>query len=198
MFHLPKLLKKPRRWIGLIMGGLIIVGATSIYHPAKSQLAGDAGDRVAEGDDESEMLPVEECFTNESLGVIAADLERRRTEVEQKRLALEREKRGMKRARKELEGQIQEIEMQRAKLQDRLDEWAQRRTEERADRIGKLSAIMGEMKPAEAARVIEKTKSGLAVEVLLSLNKKHAAKVLAAVNTDKAVALTNAMSNVSR
>ena len=191
--------KKPKRRFGLLAGGIIVIAGMSFYNPAKSLLSGDAGVEEKDGGESgAEMLPVEECQTTESLTAIATDLQRRKNLVEQKRLAVERESRALKRARTELELQLREIETQRDKLQDRIDEWNAKRTKERVERIAKLADIMGEMKPAEAAQVIEKTNPDLAVDVLLALEKKHAAKVLAKVDTDKAVALTKAMSDGSR
>jgi len=201
MFNFSELFdrNRPKRPLGLLVGGVIVLAGMSFYNPAKSQLSADAGVANKGGDDsESTMLPVEECYTNESLTAIAADLERRKNAVEQKRLALDRERRAMKRARTELELQLREIKTQREKLQVRIDDWDQKRSKERTQRISKLAAIVGEMRPEEAARVVGKTDPALAVDVLLTLDKGHAAKILAKVETDKAVALTKAMSDGSR
>lgn len=196
MLHLRKLLEpdRPRRRIGLLVGGAVVVAAMSLYNPVGDLMAAD-GDSP---EDAEEIEPPAECNSTETLGLLAADLRTRKTELEKKRLAIERESVALDGSRAELNARLAEIAMQRKALEERMVGWENRRTAERKERLDKLVGIVGQMEPEGAATVLQKTNPDLAVDVLLSLDQKRAAQILALIDPAHAATLTNAMSDSSR
>jgi flagellar motility protein MotE (MotC chaperone) len=196
MFHLRKLLdpNSPRRRVGLLVGAGVVVAAMSLYNPVGDLMAAD-GDGKA---DAEEMEMAAECNSTETLGILAKDLRTRKTEMEKKRLAVERESAALDESRGDLKAQLEEIAAQRKAFEDRMVSWEQKRTDERKERLDKLVGIVGEMKADGAAKMLEKTKPDLAVDVLLRLDQKRAAEILAMIGPAHAASLTGAMSDSSR
>lgn len=194
MLHLRKLLdpKRPKRRVGLFVGGAVVVAAMSFYNPVGDLMAAD-GDGMPEQEEQ-----VEACDSSKALQVLGGDLRNRKTELAQKRLALERESQALDEARADLKAQLDEIAVQRKGFEERMMSWESRRSAERTERLDKLVGIVGEMKADGAATMLEKTKPDLAVDVLLKLEQKRAAEILALIEPGHAAALTNAMSDSSR
>ncbi len=191
MFQVRKLMdpNSPRRRVGLLVGGAVVVAAMSLYNPVGDLMAADG-----EGMADAEEMEVPECNSTETLDLLGSDLRARKTEMEKKRLAIEREGTAIEGARADLKAQLEEIATQRKAFEDRMTSWETRRNAERKERLEKLVGIVGEMKPDGAAMMLEKTKPDLAVDVLLRLEQKRAAEILALIEPGHAAALTGAMS----
>ncbi|MCR4286764.1 MAG: hypothetical protein NUW09_01990, partial [Deltaproteobacteria bacterium] len=77
-----------------------------------------------------------------------------------------------------------------AKLKEAIETFVKKLGEAEAERTKKIVKIYESMPTEDVASRIEKLDEGMAVTLLASMSEKKAAKILAMVNVDKAVRLT--------
>lgn len=96
----------------------------------------------------------------------------------------------------------EELEARLAREEEAAPEERQKAEEaqaaERITKIRKLSQVFEKMKPDEAANLVKAMDEALAVEVLLLVKNRQAAKILGSVDPERAARITERMAQVKR
>ena len=128
---------------------------------------------------------VEDPAQSEGRG-LAALLEKKQKELAEREAELVGKEERLKEVKADIEKKIEEF----AKLKEAIETFVKKLGEAEAERTKKIVKIYESMPHEDVASRIEKLDEGMAVALLASMSEKKAAKILAVVNVDKAVRLT--------
>lgn len=117
---------------------------------------------------------------------LATLLEKKQKELTEREAGLVDREERLKEVKADIEKKIEEF----AKLKQAIETFVKKLDEAEAERTKKIVKIYESMPPEDVASRIEKLDEGMAVTLLASMSEKKAAKILAMVNIDKAVRLT--------
>ena len=143
----------------------------------------DSLDKFAE--EKKNKQAQKKSWTEEEIALFSA-LEARKQQLDQREQNLARLEKELKQQQEELQKQLAEMKRVRADISSQLEESIQKDDE----RINKLVEVYSNMKPQQAAKVIEKIDESLAIRVLAKMKKKNAAEVLNLLEPDKAKLLS--------
>lgn len=129
----------------------------------------------------------EELRFFKNLNARKEQLDRREAEV----VKLEEE---LQKSRLEIEERIKELEALRSQISQTLADRVKRDQE----KVAKLVDVYSNMKPAQAAKVVESLNEDLAMDVLEQMKKKNAADILNAMSSEKAKRLSEMMTGYER
>lgn len=157
---------------------------TPAPEPAKPQASGE---HAPQAQSEPEDVPGEytpaEVQVLQSLSQRRAELDRRAADLEQRETLLEA-------AQKNIESKVGELQSLKAELQSLLHNV----DEQQNERIKSLVKIYETMKPREAAAILETLDMAVTLDVLEQMKETKSAPILAAMDPQKASAITVEMS----
>jgi flagellar motility protein MotE (MotC chaperone) len=172
---------KPKRSLGLLVGGSIVAASMSLLSPSStSQAAKDASAPEPEA---------QVCTDDVEVSRLSRHLKARHEGLRADFLALEREQEELGRQREALDGRLEELRELRREVTSRIARWQARDARERSTRLRQLINIVNEMKPLGAARLLAKSEPELSADVLLQLEEKHAGRILENMPPDTAADL---------
>lgn len=117
---------------------------------------------------------------------LATLLEKKQKELTEREAGLVDREERLKEVKAGIEKKIEEF----TKLKEVIETFVKKLDEAEAERTKKIVKIYESMPAEDVASRIEKLDEGMAVTILASMSEKKAAKILAMVNIDKAVRLT--------
>ena len=124
-------------------------------------------------------------WTEEEITLFTS-LEKRKMELDQREEELKNLEKELKAQQNQLVKQLAEMKKLRGEISNGLEEKVQKDEE----RVDKLVAVYSNMKPQQAAKVMEKIDEELAIRVLSKMKKKSAAQVLNLLEPEKAKRLS--------
>ena len=113
-------------------------------------------------------------------------LDARKKELDQKETELGKLEEELQRQREEIEQRLSRLEDVRSKISSKLED----KVKVDAQKVETLVSVYANMKPAQAAKVIEGINEDLAVEVLTKMKNKNAAEILNLMDAEKAKKLS--------
>lgn len=174
---------KPKRSLGMLIGGTIVAAGMSLLSPSSpSQAARDQSNPPPE---EAQQA----CTDDVEVSRLSRHLKARHEGLRADFLALEREQEELGRQREALDGRLEELRELRREVTSRIARWQARDARERSTRLRQLINIVNEMKPLGAARLLAKSEPELSADVLLQLDEKHAGRILENMPPDTAADL---------
>lgn len=117
---------------------------------------------------------------------IAADLKKRRNELDARENALNQREALMKVTEQQIDQKMEELKT----LQKKLEKLLGTQSEEEAARMKSLVKVYEGMKPKEAARILDKLDMGIALSVVGQMSERKISPILAAMDPNKARTLT--------
>ncbi|MBK9292865.1 MAG: hypothetical protein IPM57_00205 [Oligoflexia bacterium] len=120
-------------------------------------------------------------WTDEEVALFSK-LESKKMQLEAKEVELVKLEEELQKQKLELEKRLSELESIRGKISAKLDE----KIKVDQQKVDSLVSVYANMKPAQAAKVLESINEELAVEVLLKMKNKSAAEILNLMNAEKA------------
>jgi len=160
----------------------------------RTAMAGEAAQGPASGAAEMKTVSAPEPARNRSLfnpdyekekGLLEA-IARRREELDAREEELRARRERIEALEEDVEGRIDELR----KIHDSIEAFVKKIDEVNESRIKRIVKIYESMKPAEAARRMEKLDEDMAVMILATMKEKKAAKILALVELDRSVRLS--------
>jgi flagellar motility protein MotE (MotC chaperone) len=151
----------------------LMLGAFFLFFPLQSVWAGEASYSDQQLIQMSEILRNKEKALQEKESLLR--------EKEQRLIILQ----------KELQRREKEIEMLRQRAEKVLAEFQALKDED----LSRLVAVFSAMKPDAAAPLMEKLDLPYAVEVILRMQPRKAAKLLSAVNAERAAAISRSITS---
>ena len=188
MLHIFKMLtdrSNPKKGLGLLVGGAIVVSSMSIFNPA--------GSMAAKGS-EDDPVNIESCAGEQEAGDLYKRLRGRYIDLRTDTLAVKREKKVIERSRAAMQEDLEQLEKMRKSLDEQLEKWENRRSSERNDRLTKLVGIVSEMKVNKAAELVSKTEAELAVDLLVRLEPAKAGSILSLLPPERGAKMVDAIS----
>jgi len=134
-----------------------------------------------------------ESWTPEEIALFNK-LDERKRELDIRESELAKLEEELQRQKSMLEGRMQELEKTRRKIAGQLED----RVKVDEKRVTKLVDVYSNMKPVNAAQVIEKLDEDLAVEVLGNMKKKSAADILNLLPPEKSQKLSEKYTGYNR
>lgn len=115
------------------------------------------------------------------------------TQLEKRKVELDLREENLKKLESELKQQQAEIKKNLAdlkKIRAKISQGLEQKIEKDEEKVDKLVAVYSNMKPQQAAKVMEKIDEGLAIRVLAKMKKKNAAGILNLLEPEKAKRLS--------
>lgn len=115
------------------------------------------------------------------------------TQLEQRKSELDQREENLKKLEVELKQQQEDIKKNLAelrKIRTKISQGLEQKIEKDEEKVDKLVAVYSNMKPQQAAKVMEKIDEELAIRVLAKMKKKSAAEVLNLLEPEKAKRLS--------
>lgn len=188
MFHIFKMItdrSQPKRGLGLLVGGAIVMSSMTLFSPA--------GILAAKGNDDDPPA-IEACAGEEEAGELYEQLRARYIDLRTDTLAVKREKKTLDRGRKTLEKEIESLQKLRQQLDARIGRWEARRSTEREARLTKLVGIVAEMSPEKSAALVSGIEPELGVDLLIRLDTVKAGAILSLLPPERAAEMAGAIS----
>lgn len=117
---------------------------------------------------------------------LLAELRGREAELRERERSLERRERSVDEIEARLERRIGQLEALRQQIEERIASWSAQGGEP----VDDLARVYGAMPPEKAAGLLEELELDLAVQVMGEMKRKQSAAVLAAMNRERALALS--------
>ncbi len=194
-------------WLGLVAfvlaggsGWYLYVGdqgANKLFDRVEVSLMGEASaasatqDSSAETKDKSEekssattaleKAAPKKTWTDDEI-TLFSKLEARKTQLDSRESELNKLEEELQKQKDVLEKRLAELEEVRGKISAKLDEKVKVDTA----KVESLVSVFANMKPAQAAKVVEGINEDLAVEVLAKMKNKNAAEILNLMDAEKA------------
>lgn len=124
-------------------------------------------------------------WTDEEI-VLFTQLEKRKNELDLREENLKKLELELKQQQDEIKKNLAELRKIRTKISQGLEQ----KIEKDEEKVDKLVAVYSNMKPQQAAKVMEKIDEELAIRVLAKMKKKNAAEVLNLLEPEKAKRLS--------
>lgn len=144
-----------------------------------------AGAKGAAAPDEERPTRADRCLSDEELSLMSS-LARRNHDLEARARDLDDRERRLQ----ELEGHVETRIRVYTELQKKLEREAERRLDNAQERAKGLAKIYESMSPSDAAERLSQMERDVAVEILRSMKGPAAGKVLASLDSEKAVDLS--------
>lgn len=116
-------------------------------------------------------------------------ISRRQKELDEREAAIMVEEARLNEMKTDVEKRIKELDS----VLEKIEVFVKKIDEVNDERVKKVAKIYSSMNPEEAASRIEKIDERTAVMILLTISEKQAAKILAFVDVDKSVKLSQAL-----
>lgn len=182
--------RHPKRGLGLLVGGLIVVGGSMLA----AQTRGDKNtEDVQTPAIVSEIPDLPECSGEEAAGKVYVLLRERHVELRNRELVLDREQAEIAEERRSLGRKLDELHQLRTEIDRRISDWDKQNGAERADRLNHLVGILEQMTPAGAGELLLQTDRSLAVEVMAKLEPRVAADILSTLPASQAAEFADAL-----
>lgn len=184
---------------GLLASALAVLALATVLHAqskpdaaaggAPAEDVGKADDGAHEAGDgdasTAHATRADRCLSEEELSLMSS-LARRNRDLEARARDLDDRERRLH----ELEGHVETRIRAYSELQNKLKQEAERRLANAQDRAKGLAKIYESMSPSDAAERLSQMERDVAVEILRSMKGPAAGKVLASLDSDKAVDLS--------
>lgn len=120
-------------------------------------------------------------WTQEEVILFSA-LEERKTKLDQKEMELKHLEEELVKQREEIQKKLKSLNKLRAGISESLEE----KVAQDDDRVNKLVDVYSNMKPTQAAKIMEKVDEALAIRIMAKMKKKNAAAILNLLEPEKA------------
>lgn len=128
-----------------------------------------------------EVAGPKKTWTDEEVALFSK-LEERKSQIDARETELARLEEELQKQKEGLEKRLAELEELRGKISAKFDE----KIKLDQQKVDSLVSVYANMKPAQAAKVLEGINEDLAVEVLAKMKNKSAAEILNLMDSDKA------------
>jgi flagellar motility protein MotE (MotC chaperone) len=120
-------------------------------------------------------------WTQEEI-LLFSSLEERKRQLDQREKSLKQLEQELIKQRDQLQAKVKKLESLRSGISEKLEQ----QVAQDEEKVNKLVAVYSSMKPAQAAKVIEKIDETLAIKVIARMKKKSAAEILNLLEPEKA------------
>jgi flagellar motility protein MotE (MotC chaperone) len=161
-----------------------VLGAAQAEDTAKPAESGPKTEEKKSADSAPEPSVAKEpkrTWTDEEVSLFTK-LEERKKDLDTREASLNKLEEELQKQKEDLEKRLASLEDVRGKIAAKLED----KVKSDGDKVTALVSVFSNMKPAQAAKIIEGLNEDLAVEVLTKMKNKSAAEILNTMDSEKA------------